>query len=217
MRPERSARTFTGVDWRGERRPPLRPGDAVHFCDLRGCRLYKSDLAEVEFVGCRLNDASFRGAVLDRSRLVSCFAADTLPPLNLTESARAEMQVIDCHLHVVVEKSDDTLLRARWPTAVAEAVADTLDELPDVRYEACAADARHAVPGGLHSRTTGDDGVDLSPPGRRAFSSAPRSAQADRADAPVAGDVASVSRAHAFCHGPRASRGSARRHGARPR
>jgi len=142
MRLERSARTFTGVDWRGEPRPPLRSGDAVHFCDLRGCRLYKSDLAEVEFVGCRLNDASFRGAVLDRSRFIGCFAADTLPPMNLAESARAEMQVIDCHLHVVVEESDDKLLRARWPTAVAGAAADTLDELPDVRYEACAALAR---------------------------------------------------------------------------
>src|SRR5262245_3490332 len=132
MQESQPGRTFTGVDWRGIRKPPLVPGDAIRFSDLRGCDFEGCDLQSTEIVGCRLNGVSFRNARLTNASLVGCFAADDGPPVDLRGRPAGELRVIESHLHCITDPSQEVIaLGWRWPAALSNAARRTLAERND--------------------------------------------------------------------------------------
>lgn len=131
-----SPRRFSGAVWSDDAsRPSLRPGDSVLFCDLQRASFDGADLSGVEFVGCRLDGASFQHTVLRGARIVACFSADDRPPVDFRGAVWDDAVVVDSHLHALADRAptDDW----RWPAEVAAAAASTLAARNDHRYEAC--------------------------------------------------------------------------------
>jgi hypothetical protein len=107
----------------------------VLFCDLQRASFDGADLSGVEFVGCRLDGASFQHTVLRGARIVACFSADDRPPVDFRGAVWDDAVVVDSHLHALADRAptDDW----RWPAEVAAAAASTLAARNDHRYEAC--------------------------------------------------------------------------------
>jgi HEAT repeat protein len=127
---------FEGVDWRGGANlPAIRPRASIRFADLRDCTFAGLELTEVEFIGGRLNGAAFTGSRLQGARIVGCFAADDLPPVDLRGAAWDGLRVVGSHLHDEGALPPGT--EDHWPTEVAVAAAETLSERSDERHRAC--------------------------------------------------------------------------------
>jgi HEAT repeat protein len=96
----------------------------------------------VTFIGCRLNGAKFTGASLTDTRIIGCFAADTLPPVDLRNVVCDQVTIVNSHLHML--QSGPAVQEWVWLPPIADAAAGTLLDRSDKR---CAAASRLAALG----------------------------------------------------------------------
>ena len=126
---------FISINWREVIKDlPIEPKDTLICCDLRDCILDQMDLSKVTFFGCRLNGTSFRGATLKETQFIGCFSSHHGSPTDFQNCFWQDVFVVNSHLNYL---SDQNLTDFRfWSAEVADAAADTLSEMNDIRYNA---------------------------------------------------------------------------------
>lgn len=134
---QESGSSYVGVDWRETLDPlPVKPKDSLLFGDLRGCRFDGLDLSLVKFLGCRLNAATFRRAILQETQFISCFSSDDAPPTDFRTDLWKDVLITDSHLNYLSDQKGSQF--GRWPVEIAAAASGTLSERNDERAAAAA-------------------------------------------------------------------------------
>ena len=149
--------TYRGINWPEEKCPiAIQPKNSLIFCDLRGYIFDGLDLSNVEFFGCLLNGASFREAILDKSKFLYCFSSPDYAPTDFRTAKGQNVKAENSHLSCLWDSDkqpnwlngdwDDSLMIGdrvtdglSWPQEeVAAAAGKMLSKRNNDRYHAAA-------------------------------------------------------------------------------
>lgn len=112
------------------------PVRSFMFTDLRECLFDDLDLSRVEFFGCLLDGASFRGATLHGARFIGCFSSDEGTPTDFRDTCSVWQNTLALNSHLNYLSDQDIAGFNSWPPLVVKAAKATLSPRNDVRYEA---------------------------------------------------------------------------------
>ena len=146
--------TYRGINWPEEKcHLAIQPKNSLMFCDLRGYIFDGLDLSNVEFFGCLLNGASFREAILDKTKFLYCFSSPDYAPTDFRRAKLHDVTAENSHISCLWDSEkqrnfanslwDNELIIGNslpdclsWPSEVVAAATKMLSERNDIRYDA---------------------------------------------------------------------------------